>query len=173
MKIVWKLVIAGVVAVVVYNAATFWIKQIDNEVHVLVAGSSCDDVSKETASVHLVKKVLVCDSPNYQNYLPENLAPLVAKISEKYDHIVASANTFGKNFMPRVAAALDVSQVSDIIKVDSPDTLKDVTDAIPPITLVDIPDFIEKSELDAGVPEMEETTLIAFPCPTLTLVKLF
>ena len=49
--------------------------------------------------------------------LPENLAPLVAKVSEKYDHIVASANTFGKNFMPRVAAALDVSQVSDIIKV--------------------------------------------------------
>ena len=96
--------------------------QIDNEVHVLVAGSSCDDVSKETASVHLVKKVLVCDSPNYQNYLPENLAPLVVKIAVNYDHIVASANTFGKNFMPRVAAALDVSQVSDIIKVSSPDT---------------------------------------------------
>tara|TARA_B100001123_G_scaffold36177_1_gene37422 strand:+ start:348 stop:1301 length:954 start_codon:yes stop_codon:yes gene_type:complete len=96
--------------------------QIDNEVHVLVAGSSCDDVSKETASVHLVKKVLVCDSPNYQNYLPENLAPLVVNIAVNYDHIVASANTFGKNFMPRVAAALDVSQVSDIIKVSSPDT---------------------------------------------------
>ncbi len=96
--------------------------QIDNEVHVLVAGSSCDDVSKETASVHLVKKVLVCDSPNYQNYLPENLAPLVAKVAQNYDHVVASANTFGKNFMPRVAAALDVSQVSDIIKVNSPDT---------------------------------------------------
>ena len=96
--------------------------QIGNEVHVLVAGSSCDDVSKETASVHLVKKVLVCDSPNYQNYLPENLAPLVVNIAVNYDHIVASANTFGKNFMPRVAAALDVSQVSDIIKVSSPDT---------------------------------------------------
>ena len=70
----------------------------------------------------MVKKVLHCDSPNYQNYLPENLAPLVIKYSEKYDHIVASANTFGKNFMPRVAAALDTSQVSDIIKVNSPDT---------------------------------------------------
>ncbi len=66
-----------------------------------------------------------------------------------------------------------LSKVPTPTKVDSPDTLKDVTDAIPPITLVDIPDFIEKSELDAGVPEMEETTLIAFPCPTLTLVKLF
>ena len=96
--------------------------KIDSDVHILVAGTSCDGVSKEVASVPLVKKVLVCDSPNYQNYLPENLAPLVVKVSEKYDHIVASANTFGKNFMPRVAAALDVSQVSDIIKVNGPDT---------------------------------------------------
>ena len=96
--------------------------KINSDVHILVAGTSCDGVSKEAASVPLVKKVLVCDSPNYQNYLPENLAPLVVKVSEKYDHIVASANTFGKNFMPRVAAALDVSQVSDIIKVNGPDT---------------------------------------------------
>ncbi len=96
--------------------------KIDSDVHVLVAGAGCDNVSKEAASVPLVKKVLVCDSQNYQNYLPENLAPLVAKVAEKFEHIVASANTFGKNFMPRVAAALDVSQISDIIKVNSPDT---------------------------------------------------
>ena len=96
--------------------------KIDQEVHVLVAGSGSESVAKEAASVPLVKKVLHCDSPNYQNYLPENLAPLVTKHSEKYDHIVASANTFGKNFMPRVAAALDTYQVSDIIKVNSPDT---------------------------------------------------
>ena len=50
--------------------------------------------------------------------LPENLAPLVIKVSEKFDHIIASANTFGKNFMPRVAAMLDVSQVSDVTKVN-------------------------------------------------------
>ena len=56
-----------------------------------------------------------------QNYLAENLTPLVVKLAEKYTHIIASANTFGKNFMPRVAALLDVSQVSDIIKVNSPD----------------------------------------------------
>ena len=104
-----------------FNAITAASK-IDSDVHVLVAGASCENVSKETANIPLVKKVLVCDSPNYQNYLPENLAPLVIKVSEKFDHIIASANTFGKNFMPRVAAALDVSQVSDIIKVNSPDT---------------------------------------------------
>ena len=96
--------------------------KLDSEVHVLVAGTNCENVSKELATIPLVKKILMCDSPNYQNYLPENLAPLVTKVSEKYDHIVASANTFGKNFMPRVAATLDVSQVSDIIKVNSSDT---------------------------------------------------
>ena len=96
--------------------------KIDPDVHVLVAGSGCENVAKEVATVSLVKNVLLCDSPNYQNYLPENLAPLVTKQSEKYNHIVASANTFGKNFMPRVAAALDTSQVSDVIKVNSPDT---------------------------------------------------
>ena len=96
--------------------------KIDSDVHVLVVGYQCESVSKEVASIPLVKKVLFCDSENYQNYLPENLAPLVTKISDKYDHIVASANTFGKNFMPRVAAALDVSQVSDVIKINAPDT---------------------------------------------------
>ena len=96
--------------------------KIDADVHVLVAGVDCENVAKEVAQVPLVKKVLHCDSPNYQNYLPENLAPLVTKNADNYDHIVASANTFGKNFMPRVAAALDTSQVSDVIKINSPDT---------------------------------------------------
>ena len=96
--------------------------KINEDVHVLIAGYKCESVSKEASSVPLVKKVLLCDSQNYENYLPENLAPLVTKISEKYDHIVASANTFGKNFMPRVAAALDVSQISDIIKVNDSET---------------------------------------------------
>jgi len=96
--------------------------KINEDVHVLVAGQGCESVSKEVASIPLVNKVLLCDSQNYQNYLPENLAPLVVKVSEKYDHIIASANTFGKNFMPRVAAALDVSQVSDIIKINDPET---------------------------------------------------
>ena len=96
--------------------------KIDSDIHVLVAGLKCESISKEVALIPLVKKVLLCDSESYQNYLPENLAPLVTKISEKYDHIVASANTFGKNFMPRVAAALDVSQISDVIKINGPDT---------------------------------------------------
>ena len=96
--------------------------KINADIHVLVAGCGCESVSKEVMSIPLVKKVLLCDSQNYQNYLPENLAPLVTKVSEKYDHIIASANTFGKNFMPRVAATLDVYQVSDVIKINGPET---------------------------------------------------
>jgi len=99
------------------NAAS----KIDTDIHVLVAGSKCENVCKEVAAVPLVKKVLQSDSSNYENYLAENLTPLVVKLADKYTHIIASANTFGKNFMPRVAALLDVSQVSDIIKVNSPD----------------------------------------------------
>ena len=90
-----------------YNAITA-ASQIDQDVHALVIGSGCEGVAQTIAKSPLVKKVLWCESPNYQNYLPENLAPLVTKTAEKYDHVVASANTFGKNFMPRVAAALDI-----------------------------------------------------------------
>tara|TARA_B110000438_G_C15654154_1_gene580896 strand:- start:25 stop:978 length:954 start_codon:yes stop_codon:yes gene_type:complete len=95
--------------------------KIDQEIHVLVAGNKCESVAKEVAAIPLVKKVIHCDSPNYENFLPENLTPLIIKISEPHSHIIASANTFGKNFMPRVAALLDVSQISDVIKINSPD----------------------------------------------------
>jgi len=69
-----------------------------------------------------VKKVIHVDDIIYENYLAENFTPVVIKNSENYSHIVCSANTFGKNLMPRIAALLDSSQVSDIIKVISADT---------------------------------------------------
>ncbi len=99
------------------NAAS----KIDVDIHVLVAGHKCENVCKEIATIPLVKKVLHSDSVNYENYLAENLTPLVVKLANKYTHIIASANTFGKNFMPRVAALLDLSQVSDVIKINGPD----------------------------------------------------
>ncbi len=96
--------------------------EIDKEVHVLVAGNKCENVVKEVAAVSLVKKVLHSESSDYENFLAENLSPLIVKLAERYTHIISSANTFGKNFMPRVAALLDTSQISDIIKIESSDT---------------------------------------------------
>jgi electron transfer flavoprotein alpha subunit len=95
--------------------------KIDQEIHVLVVGNKCENVAKEVAAIPLVKKVIHCDSPNYENFLAENLTPLIVKVSEAYSHIMASANTFGKNFMPRVSALLDSSQISDVIKINSPE----------------------------------------------------
>ena len=96
--------------------------QIDKDVHVLLIGNNCEDVAKSLSKMSAVKKVLHAEASHYENYLAENFAPLIVKVSENYSHIVCSANTFGKNLMPRIAAHLDISQVSDIIKVISPDT---------------------------------------------------
>ena len=96
--------------------------QIDQDLHVLVIGNKADDVSKSISQVPNVKKVIHIDNEIYENYLPENFTPVIVKQAENYSHIVCSANTFGKNLMPRVAALLDTSQVSDIIKVISSDT---------------------------------------------------
>ena len=96
--------------------------QINSDVHALVIGNNCGDVAKAASELPLVKKVISVEAAYYENYLAENFAPLVVKVSENYTHIVSSANTFGKNLMPRIAAHLDTSQVSDIIKVISPDT---------------------------------------------------
>jgi len=96
--------------------------EIDKDLHVLVIGNKADGVAKSLSEVPNVKKVIHIDSEIYENFLAENFAPLIVKQAEKYSHIICSANTFGKNLMPRVAAVLDTSQVSDIIKVISPDT---------------------------------------------------
>ena len=96
--------------------------QIDRDLHVLVIGKDVDAVSKSISEVPNVKKVIQVDNEIYENFLAENFTPVIIKQSENYSHIVRSANTFGKNLMPRVAALLDISQVSDIIKVISQDT---------------------------------------------------
>ena len=96
--------------------------QIDSDLNVLLIGNNCGNVAKSLSEMPLVKKVLHVEATHYENYLAENFAPLIVKVSENYSYIISSANTFGKNLMPRVAALLDTSQVSDIIKVISPDT---------------------------------------------------
>ena len=96
--------------------------QIDQDLHVLVIGYNADAVVKFISEVPNVKKIIHVDNEIYQNYLAENFTPVIVKQSENYSYVVCSANTFGKNLMPRVAALLDTSQISDIIKVISPDT---------------------------------------------------
>ena len=96
--------------------------QIDTDVHALVIGNNCGDVAKATSELPLVKKVITVEAAHYENFLAENFAPVVKKLADNYSHVVCSANTFGKNLMPRIAAKLDTSQVSDIIKVESADT---------------------------------------------------
>jgi electron transfer flavoprotein alpha subunit len=96
--------------------------QIDADVHALVIGNNSADAAKALSELPLVKKVLAVEAPHYENFVAENFAPIVIKLAENYSHIVCSANTFGKNLMPRIAANLDTSQISDITKVISVDT---------------------------------------------------
>lgn len=92
------------------------------DIHVLVAGHNCGGVAEAAAKLANVTKVLVADNEAYANTLAENTADLVVGMADGYTHILAAATTTGKNFMPRVAALLDVAQISDIIDVESADT---------------------------------------------------
>ena len=103
------------------NAVTAAAKM-GGDVTVLVAGHQCGDAAKAAAKLAGVKKALHCDAPHYQGFLAENLAALIVPLAANYTHLVAPATGFGKNLMPRVAALLDVQQISDISGVVAPDT---------------------------------------------------
>lgn len=92
------------------------------DIHLLVAGSDCQAVAKQAATIAGVSKVLVADNAAYAHQLAENIAELVTELATDYSHVLCAATTTGKNFMPRVAALLDVAQISDIIRVESSDT---------------------------------------------------
>ncbi|MGB1262385.1 MAG: electron transfer flavoprotein subunit alpha/FixB family protein [Cognaticolwellia sp.] len=95
---------------------------IGGDIHLLVAGHNCQAVVDAAAKVNGVSKVLVADNAAYAHQLAENVSLLVTELAADYSHIIATALTTGKNFMPRVAALLDVAQISDIIAVESSDT---------------------------------------------------
>jgi electron transfer flavoprotein alpha subunit len=97
-------------------------KAIGGDIDILVAGENCGAVGEAAGKAEGVNKVLVADNAVYGHTLAENLAELVVEIGKGYSHILASAGTTGKDFMPRVAALLDVAQVSDIMRVESEDT---------------------------------------------------
>ncbi len=97
-------------------------RQIGGDIHLLVAGHQCVGAAAEAATLAGVTKVLVADAAAYQHQLAENVAELVLSIGRDYSHILAAATTHGKNFLPRVAALLDVAQISDVIAVQAADT---------------------------------------------------
>lgn len=98
--------------------------KLGGDVHVLVAGQGVSGAAQAAAAVAGVAKVLVADDAAYANALAENLAPLLVDLMGGYDALVAPATSNGKNVLPRVAALLDVAQISDIIAVDSADTFQ-------------------------------------------------
>ncbi|MFN0040081.1 MAG: electron transfer flavoprotein subunit alpha/FixB family protein [Burkholderiales bacterium] len=91
-------------------------------VNILVAGHNCASVAQQAAKIAGVKRVRVADAAHYAHGLAENVAALLAGIAREYSHVLAPATSFGKNILPRVAALLDVAQVSDIVSVVSADT---------------------------------------------------
>jgi electron transfer flavoprotein alpha subunit len=96
--------------------------QIHADVHVLVVGFECQTVVEQASQVAGVSKVLVADNAVYEHQLAENVSKLIVEVAKEYEHILAPATTTGKNTLPRVAALLNVAQLSDVIKVESADT---------------------------------------------------
>ena len=94
------------------------------DIDILVAGADCGGAGDAAAAVVGVRKVLVADNAAYAHQLAENVSLLIAELGAGYDNIIAPSTTTGKNILPRVAALLDVGQISDIISVESTDTFK-------------------------------------------------
>ena len=106
------------------NKAVTAAKAMGGDIHVLVAGKDCKAAADAAAKLDGVAKVLIADAPAYEHQLAEPLAALIVSLAGSYDAFVAPATTSGKNVMPRVAALLDVMQISEIMKVVSPDTFE-------------------------------------------------
>ncbi len=96
--------------------------KLSSDVNVLVAGKNCQSVADKASKTQGVKRVLLCDNDVCESQLAENIAPLIHQLAENYSHLLSAATTTGKNLMPRVAALLDVAQISDIIGIESEDT---------------------------------------------------
>ena len=98
--------------------------QIGGDVTLLVVGSESSTAAQQGSKIDGVKSVVHVDDPIYKNFLAEDISNLVVSVADGFNYILAPATTFGKNFLPRVAAKLDVQQISDIISVENEDTFK-------------------------------------------------
>jgi electron transfer flavoprotein alpha subunit len=98
--------------------------EIGGDIDVLVAGTNCASVGEAASKINGIKRVLVADDPALAQQLAEDVAPLIVRLASEYSHVLAPADTFGKNILPRAAALLDVQQISDIQGVEGPDTFQ-------------------------------------------------
>jgi electron transfer flavoprotein alpha subunit len=106
------------------NKALTAVKALGADAHILVAGHNCKEVADAAAKLDGVKKVLLADAPAYEHMLAEPTAALIVSLAGPYETIAAAATTTGKNIMPRVAALLDVMQISEVTKIVAPDTFE-------------------------------------------------
>src|SRR6185295_6174329 len=97
-------------------------QKIGGDIHVLVAGRGAAEAGKAASQIAGVKKVLLAEATHLDEFLPENVASLILSIAKSYSHVVAPSTANGKNILTRVAALLDVQQISDIVAVESADT---------------------------------------------------
>ncbi|EJN37780.1 electron transfer flavoprotein, alpha subunit [Pseudomonas sp. GM84] len=114
---------AGAIAPATLNTVAAAAK-IGGDIHLLVVGANVGGVAESAAQIADVAKVLVADNAAYAHVLPENVAPLIVELASGYSHVLAPATSNGKNILPRVAALLDVDQISEILSVESADTFK-------------------------------------------------
>jgi len=96
--------------------------KIGGDIHVLVIGNNAGAAAAAAAKLSGVAKVLLAEAPHLAHAVAENIAPLVTQLARDYSHVLAPATSYGKNFLPRVAALLDVAQITDVIGIESPDT---------------------------------------------------
>ena len=106
---------------VTYNCIAAALK-INTELDLIVIGNQCEKVATEVSKIQNIKKVLYLDDEKFENPIAENFKNVIVSIAKNYKHILAPASTFGKNIMPCIAASLDLSQISDVIKIESEDT---------------------------------------------------
>ena len=96
--------------------------KIDNDIHLLICGSRVENVVIEGKNILALKKLITCDNENLENVIAEKISPIILSVAKNYTHILAPATTFGKNILPRVAALLDISQISDVIGIEDHQT---------------------------------------------------
>jgi electron transfer flavoprotein alpha subunit len=119
--LIWAEHEAGALKPAVLNAVTA-AGALGGEIHLLVAGETAQPVAAAAAAIPGVSKVLLAEAPHYAHSLAESLAPLLVRLAPGYSHVLATATSAAKNLLPRVAALLDVAQISDIVAVEGPDT---------------------------------------------------